>query len=562
MNPIRFLAACWLVFPALVFAQAASLPNVSIRAAEIIQLWPDTAPDESAPVGPEHVIPNRPRPFDQITNVSVPTLSYFPAPPDKRNGTAILVIPGGGLERLALEHEGYEVAEWLNAHGIAAFILKHRVPIRSPDERWKAGLQDAQRAMGLIRARAREWELDADAIGSIGFSAGAEINIRLSLHHAEPRHYPVVDSADSFSSRPDFNIAIYGGGFADTRTNTLRGNLESLINASTPPMFIAHAFDDQAMNSVILMSALKRAGIASELHIFGAGAHGFGVRDTGLPVGHWRDLCLNWLGWQGWLDAPGVRNFARQHIDASSHAGTPPPRFTVVHRAGTLPEAFAARRRIVRHALKHGAEIAGYKAAFTSAAAQAAVGVGHPLHGVLFKSGRIDATAEPTAIRSNRPLMVETEIGYVMATDIGTKLRVPRQALTTVEFIVPVIELPASSPPPPGGVNPLDAAAANVGSHRYIVGALLDPKSVPDPDAIAVSLQRNGAILHETTGANVREGQARNLMTVINQIIDQGHVIHRGDIIVSGALGAAHPGEKGSYIGNFGPLGSISFIIE
>jgi acetyl esterase/lipase len=242
-------------------AQVATLPNVTYQPSETINLWPGIAPGETGNIGPERILPNRPRPFDQIDNVSVPTLAIFHPPADKRTGTGVLVIPGGGLDRLAIETEGYEVAQWLNEHGITAFMLKYRVPRRTPGPGWRVGVQDAQRAMGLIRAHAAEWKVDPDAIGTIGFSAGAEINVRLSVLHAEPRQYPRVDAADDLSSRPDFNIAMYGGGY--TNNNGMNEDVGSRINTTTPPMFIGHAFDDAALSSVILVGALKRANIPS-----------------------------------------------------------------------------------------------------------------------------------------------------------------------------------------------------------------------------------------------------------------------------------------------------------
>lgn len=540
------------------------LPNVTLKPAEVVKLWPGAAPGETGKVGPEYVLPERPRPFDQITDVSVPTLTVFQPAPDKRTGTGVLLIPGGGLERLALEHEGYEAAEWLNEHGITAFMLKYRVPPRDPKQRWKVGLQDAQRAMGLIRANAAKWGVDADAIGSLGFSAGAEINVMLSVYHAEPRQYAPVGAADALSSRPDFNIAIYGGGFADPGANALREDITSRLNQNTPPMFLAHAFDDQALSSIILINALKRANIASELHVFGAGGHGFGVRDTGLPVGHWRDLCLNWLAWQGWLDATSVRSYARDFFQSWTGDAATLPRFSVAAHSEEQTLAYAAQHRVVNQTLARGTTIAGYKGAYTSATAQASIGVTQAMHGVLFKSGRIEASPAPTvALDPHRPVFVETEIGYIMAVDIGTKLRVPRQALTAVESMVPVIELPVNVAPLMGGkINASDAIAANFGSRRFIVGTPVSPHTLNQPDTLAVSLKRDGQTLHETIGADVSGGQAQNLMTLINQILDQGHVIHQGDLIICGALGGAKPGVKGSYTATYGRLGTIEFKLE
>ena len=390
---LGFLAA---VAPA--SAQTPTLPNVSFKPAAEINLWPGAAPGETGNIGPERILPDRPRPFDQIDNVSVPTLAVFQPPTAKRTGTGVLVIPGGGLDRLAIETEGYEVAEWLNAHGITAFVLKYRVPVRAGGPRYKVGFQDAQRAMGLIRSRAAEWQVDADAIGSIGFSAGAELNVMLSVYHADPRHYPAVDAADTLSTRPDFNIAIYGGGFAN---NTgLREDIATRLNKNTPPMFVAHAFDDAMQSSVTLMAALKRANIASELHIFSAGAHGFGVRDTGMTVGRWREQCLGWLAWLGYLDRPVARSFARNFVAARDGGADKLPRFT-----GDLAQAFAAQRRVVAQTLVQGGQIAGYKGAATSAAAQSTLGVKQRLHGVLFKAGRLEAkSVTPIAFDPKRPL--------------------------------------------------------------------------------------------------------------------------------------------------------------
>jgi 2-keto-4-pentenoate hydratase/acetyl esterase/lipase len=562
--------AAWLLVVALALArttlsaQSVVLPNVSLKPDAVINLWPGIAPGETGKIGPERVVPARPRPFDQITDVTVPTLSVFQPAPEKRTGTGVLLIPGGGLERLAIEHEGYEAAEWLNEQGITAFLLKYRVPGRDPAQRFKAGLQDAQRAMGLIRANAEKWKVDADAIGSIGFSAGAELNVMLSVYHAEARQYAAADHADTLSTRPDFNVSIYGGGLADPAATSLRADISSRLTRTTPPMFIVHAFDDQAQNSLMLMNALKRANVASELHIFGAGGHGFGVRDSGLPVGEWRDLCLNWLRWQGFLDPPAVRKYASEYGAALDRGAATLPRFSAAISTKEPAAAYAAQHRLVRQSLATGSEIAGYKGAFTSTGVQSAMGINQPGHGVLFKAGRIDAaTTTAIALDPKRPLLVETEIGYVIAVDIGSKLRVPRQAVTSVEALVPVIELPVNVIPLLGGqITASDGIAVNLGSHRFIVGTAAPPNSVPDLDALNVSLERDGQLVHRTTGADVKFGQAVNLMTLINQIIDQGHVIRRGDLIICGALGGAKPAEKGRYTAAFGPLGAITFELR
>jgi 2-keto-4-pentenoate hydratase len=312
------------------------------------------------------------------------------------------------------------------------------------------------------------------------------------------------------------------------------------------------------------MNALKRANVPSELHIFGAGAHGFGVRDTGLPVGSWRELCFNWLRWQGFLDTPEVRSYARAFIKSSGKGSATLPRFGGMTKNSDLAAAFASQRRLVRHATKHGTEIAGYKGAYTSASAQAAMGLGEALHGVLFKSGQLEAAAKPVIpLSSSGALLVEAEIGFVMATDIGTKIALPRQAITAVEALVPVVELPINvGPLMDGAVTARDAVAANIGSAQFIVGTPVAPGVIENLDAVEVELSRDGRTFHTAKGRDVKGGQAETLMTLINQIVDQGQVIHRGDIIICGALGGAKPGEKGNYRADFGALGTIEFTLE
>ncbi|MEO7599560.1 MAG: hypothetical protein ABIV50_11550 [Opitutus sp.] len=544
-------------------AAAAVLPNVTITASEVITLWPSGAPGETGQVGTEHVLPDRPRPFDQITDVTEPTLAVFLPPKDMRNGTAMLVTPGGGLERLALEHEGYEVAEWLNQQGIAAFVLKYRVPPRDPQHRWKVGVQDAQRAMGIIRSRADEWFVDRQALGSIGFSAGAEIDLILSVSTAA-REYPPIDAADALSSRPDFNIAMYGGGFADFRTNELRADIAQRINKTTPPMFVAHAFDDQALSSIILMNALKRANVTSELHIFSAGAHGFGVRESGLTVGHWRELCLNWLRWQGFLDSAGVRAYANDWLRSRQQGARLLPRYSTTPMGGDAGSALAVQGRLVRHAVQDGDEIIGYQAALASNLVNAGGTAAPALPAVLLKSGRIDASTKTVAmVRAELPVMIETTIGYVIATDIGSKLRVPRQAISSVEAIVPVVELREDlATKMAGAVTLLDAVAVNFGSNRTLIGPAQSPESFSELKGIRIALQRDGQSLANPQFADAIRGQGETLMLLINQIIDAGHVIHRGDMILTGPTGETAAGERGLYVAEFGALGRIAFRIE
>jgi acetyl esterase/lipase len=266
----------------------APVPPAPFSPDEVFNIWPGAAPDQTEDIGNKYMLVERRRPFYQITNVSVPTLAVYLPDADKANGAAILVLPGGGLTRLTVEHEGYEVAQWLNEIGITAFVLKYRVPDVSRETRWKKGVQDAQRAMSIIRSRADQWNVDPNGVGAIGFSAGGEIGTRLSLIADDERLYDKVDAADEQSIRPNFMLNIYPGGLAGGgfrgRPVAMREGIVESINANTPPMFFVHAFSDASLNSMMMALELKKKRIPAKLYIFQDGAHGFGARESGSPL--------------------------------------------------------------------------------------------------------------------------------------------------------------------------------------------------------------------------------------------------------------------------------------
>jgi 2-keto-4-pentenoate hydratase len=398
-------------------------------------------------------------------------------------------------------------------------------------------------------------------VGSIGFSAGAEINLVLSVRGAD-RQYARIDAADDPSSRPDFNIAIYGGGFADVRANELRPDIASRINAETPPMFIAHAFDDQALSSVILMNALKQADVVSELHIFGAGAHGFGVRDSGLPVAAWRELCLRWLAWQGFMDKAFVREYATQVLRARQEKGAAYPRFTVSHPSATLSDAYAVQRRVIEANVRSGDRVVGYAASVAASGKPALPGDTEWMHAVLLKSGRLDADNPVIVGESARRPLIKMGIGYVIAVDIGTKLRVPRQAATSVEAIVPAIELRRPLEDALAGAAPEDQVAVNLGIDRFLLGTPVSPSADGEIDVVDAQLKREGKVLQSPAKSEMKEARALSLMRVMNQIIDQGHVLHRGDVIILGPGNATAIAESGGYVADYGRWGKIEFRIE
>jgi acetyl esterase/lipase len=274
-----------------------------MRASEApIVLWPDKPPGETKELPPEQ---DTTKPTDtliagrriiKLANVSNPTITLYAPPPEKRNGTAVLVAPGGGFSILAMDLEGTEVVEWLNSIGVTAVLLKYRVPFRDPDQRWRAAVQDSQRAMSLIRARAKDWNVQK--IGMLGFSAGAQAAVRTAL--LTERVYQPIDAADQLPFRPDFLVLAYLGGVVEKGASKLNPDIK--VDAQAPPMFFVHAYDDGVPidNSLLLYLELKKAGVPAELHAYATGGHGFGLRPTADPCTSWPDRCAEWLKRSGW----------------------------------------------------------------------------------------------------------------------------------------------------------------------------------------------------------------------------------------------------------------------
>jgi acetyl esterase/lipase len=192
------------------------------------------------------------------------------------------------------------VCAWLNSLGVTGVLLKYRVPVRPGLARHGPALQDAQRAVGLVRHQAAGFGIDPNRIGILGFSAGAHLAATLGASHAT-RTYPVVDEADAASCRPDFTILIYPGGLTDPKqNNALRPELVP-IKDSTPPTFIAMTEVDRVENAVEYYKGLKAAGIPAEMHLYPTGAHGYGLRRTADDVTTWPDRAADWMRTGGWL---------------------------------------------------------------------------------------------------------------------------------------------------------------------------------------------------------------------------------------------------------------------
>ena len=270
--------------------------------AKVIDVWPNKPPGETADIGPEITQPNKAGeepPTIRITNVSKPTLSVFLPPKEKRNGTSVIICPGGGFNILAWNKEGTEVAEWFNSIGVTAFALKYRCPTGNRSPNWLAPAQDAQRAVSLVRSRASEFDIDPSRVGLLGFSAGGMAAGAATIKHAT-RLYEAGDDVDKTACRPDFAVLVYPAYFVDKE-----GQLkpEFVIDKNTPPMFFAHAFNDGVTceSSVRLFLELKKANVPSELHVYSTGGHGFGLRPSADAVSSWPKRCEEWLASRGLL---------------------------------------------------------------------------------------------------------------------------------------------------------------------------------------------------------------------------------------------------------------------
>jgi acetyl esterase/lipase len=233
-------------------------------------------------------------------NVTEPTLTFYPAPEQNNSGATVVVFPGGGYRILALDLEGTEVCSWLNSIGINAALLKYRVPEPPGAPRHAAPLQDAQRAVGMVRSHASAWHIDPKRIGVLGFSAGGHLAALLSNDY-QTRSYSFFDDADRASCRPDFTILIYPAYLTKDDRTTLSPELK--VSAQTPPTFLVQTEDDpvHVENSLVYYRALAAAKVPAEMHLFSSGGHGYGLRPSPQAVSGWPALA------EAWLRARGLR---------------------------------------------------------------------------------------------------------------------------------------------------------------------------------------------------------------------------------------------------------------
>lgn len=285
-------------------------------------IWPRTPPDAQPARAAESVVtvshPVAGRPWMAILNVAQPTMTVY-SPSGKNTRVAVVVLPGGGFEALAIDLEGTEVCDWLTARGIACVLLKYRVPSKPYD--WHCdcrpdslatstqSLEDLQRTIGLVRLHAREWHIDPHKIGVLGFSAGGYLAAEISTKYRQ-RLYAPVDAADQESARPDFAVLVYPGHLAPDKTDSTTLNPNVPVTPETPPTFLVQAENDKTdgvNQSLAYYAALKKAGAPVEMHLYAEGGHAFGLRRTSLPITDWPRLVEAWLHTIGMTSAIGRR---------------------------------------------------------------------------------------------------------------------------------------------------------------------------------------------------------------------------------------------------------------
>ena len=264
------------------------------------KLWEGKPPGDFTVSGPETVTQPKPGenpPILRITNIAEPRLEIYEPAADKKNGAAVIIVPGGGFGILASGHEGADLAVWFQHRGFVAGVLQHRCPTNALPKPWEFPAQDAQRALSLVRAKAAELGVKPDRVGLFGFSAGGQVAL-IAATNDEQRLYPAADDIDKTSCRPDFLMLCYPWKIlADNSLTELKPEIH--ITAKTPPTFIAQANDDPgslAEGSTLAFLALRKAKVSAELHIYSTGGHGFGLIPNATQApGDWPGRAELWL---------------------------------------------------------------------------------------------------------------------------------------------------------------------------------------------------------------------------------------------------------------------------
>lgn len=290
--------------------------SMNVQSQTIIPLYPDEVPNAIA--GADEEIKNVNNTGQvRYEKVSKPTLEIFLPEKKIANGTAVIIVPGGGYRIVSYSHEGTEIAKEFNKMGIAAFVLKYRLPSdKTMADKTIGPLQDAQQAIKTVRSRAKEWRLDTAKVGIIGFSAGGHLASTAGTHFGKP----VISNPEKINLRPDFMILVYPViNLSDELMH--KGSRDNLIGSSptseltklysndlqvspqTPPTMLIHAGDDKAVkveNSLRFYEALLKNNVSAEMHIYPRGGHGFGL-DPKRVADHWTDRIENWLNGLGFI---------------------------------------------------------------------------------------------------------------------------------------------------------------------------------------------------------------------------------------------------------------------
>ena len=289
----------WTIFALLAVISWSPVGHSAEPAPRTMKIWPSLAPGETTDL-PGTPLPKRAGeepPATRVGEITQPTLEVFEPAEPPRAKTAVLICPGGGYNYVVTDKEGSEAAQWLNSLGATAYVLRYRTKTKDAKEHWRRPLQDAQRAMSLLRGGSVEPKFER--VGILGFSAGGQLAALVATRSAE-REYPPVDKVDEQSCRPDFAMLIYPWQLYEPATGKLIPQLT--VTATTPPTFLVHTDDDSStsLGSAFFYAALKQQKVPAELHIFRNGGHGYGLRPVaGSRVHTWPVSAAAWLEQQG-----------------------------------------------------------------------------------------------------------------------------------------------------------------------------------------------------------------------------------------------------------------------
>lgn len=265
-----------------------SVSHLFSQEKQVIHLWPNQVPEETEAKHPPVQTDNTSGNVKRITDITDPAIVVYPASKNNSNGACVVVCPGGGYNILAIDKEGYEIAEWLNSLGFSAVVLQYRVP-----KKQKGALMDAQRAIRIVRANEKKWKINSEKIGIMGFSAGGSLSARASNLYTEET-YRKVDEKDELSCKPNFAMLIYPAYLDKGENRSLTAELK--VNENTPPTFIFQTADDRLGNSALVYAgALRDAKVPVELHFLPEGGHGYGMRPGNYAAETWPKLAEKWL---------------------------------------------------------------------------------------------------------------------------------------------------------------------------------------------------------------------------------------------------------------------------